>query len=170
MEEWKVIAGHQNHEVSSLGRVRSLDHIVSDKGHPSHRKGKIFHLTAGKNGYVRVMIEKRCYNVHRLVASAFIPKPKECDVVNHINGNKTGNRVENLEWTTTAGNGLHAHRTGLNTLSADGKRRIAEAQRGRKMSDHARQRLAECRRVGYRHSEETKRKISDSITKWHQQK
>lgn len=169
-EEWRRIEGHPNHEVSNLGRVRSLDHIVSDKGRPSHRKGKIFHLTAGTNGYIRVIIEKRCYNVHRLVASAFIERPEGRDVVNHINGVKTDNRVENLEWTTTTGNGIHAHRTGLNRLSEDGRERIAQAQRGRKMSESTRKRLAESRRIGYKHSEETKRKISESITKWHQQK
>lgn len=170
MEEWRRIIGHPNHEVSNLGRIRSLDHVVSDKGRPSHRKGKVFHLTAGKNGYIRVIIEKRCYNVHRLVAKAFIPQPHECNVVNHLNGNKTDNRAVNLEWTTTSGNGIHAHKIGLNRMSEDGRRRIAEAQRGHKMSDHTRQRLAETRPVGYHHSVETRKKISESITKWHQQK
>ena len=170
MEEWRRIEGHPNHEVSNLGRVRSLDHVVSDKGRPSHRKGKVFHLTAGKNGYIRVFIERCCYNVHRLVAKDFIAQPDGCDVVNHLNGKKADNRVENLEWTTRSGNCIHAFRTGLNRLTEDCRRRLAEAQRGRKMSNYTRKRLAETRPKGYRHSEETKRKISASITKWHQQK
>lgn len=169
-EEWRQVPGHPNHQVSSLGRIRSLDHVVMDKGRPSHRKGKIFKLTAGGNGYIRVSIERKWYNVHRLVALAFIPQPSGCTVVNHKDGMKTHNSMDNLEWTTTSGNGIHAHKTGLNTLSEDGRRRIADAQRGRKMSDKTKKALAEHRPVGYRHSEETKRKISESITKWHQQK
>lgn len=168
-EEWGRIAGHPNHFVSNKGRIRSQDHVVNDKGRPSHRKGKIFHLTAGGNGYIRVAIEKKWYNVHRLVAETFLQKIDGNNVVNHINGDKTDNRVENLEWTTPSGNVTHAHKTGLNRMSEDGRKRVADAQRGRKMSEAARKALALHRRVGYKHREETKQKISQSTAKWHKE-
>ena len=55
---------------------------------------------------------KRC-SVHRLVATAFIPNPNNLPIVNHLDGVKNNNNVENLEWTTVSGNALHAHQAGL---------------------------------------------------------
>ena len=51
--------------------------------------------------------------VHRLIAQSFIPNPKNKSDVNHINGNKLDNRVENLEWTTRSENTIHQWKTGL---------------------------------------------------------
>lgn len=55
----------------------------------------------------------RKYNVHRLIAEAFCPRPAGATVVNHLDGDRSNNAATNLEWTTKQGNTLHAYRQGL---------------------------------------------------------
>lgn len=165
MEEWVQVNGHPHHFVSNLGRVKSVDHVVIDKGRPSHRKGRIFKLSAGGNGYIRVVLEKKWYTVHRLVAMAFIPRIEGKNVVNHKNGIKTDNRAENLEWVTTSENGIHAYHTGLNGLTEKGRERLRKYHTGRTHSDETKRKLSEVRKGKSwgNHSEESRKKISLSI-------
>ena len=108
MEQWRDIDGYDElYQVSSLGRVKSL------------KFGKIRSLKFGfsGNGYLRVCLwednKGKIFSVHRLVAQAFIPNPELKREVNHINGIKTDNRVENLEWCTRSENARHAFDIGL---------------------------------------------------------
>lgn len=87
-----------------------------------HEDGRVESLGAGRfltpqkrNGYLSVCLYpgKISKNIHRLVAEAFIPNPDNLPQVNHINGDKTDNRVENLEWCTASDNAKHAYRYGL---------------------------------------------------------
>lgn len=65
------------------------------------------------NGYYSISYKGKTYYVHRLIAQAFIPNPNKYPCVNHINGIKTDNRVENLEWCTYSYNNKEAYRLGL---------------------------------------------------------
>lgn len=120
-EIWKDIEGYEGqYQVSNLGRVKSLErYVVAKHNSISRRKEKI--LRAGKtpDGYLTVALSKnnilRTYPVHRLVAMAFLADSDMSKTqVNHINGKKTDNNVENLEWVTQKENLRHAIQTGLN--------------------------------------------------------
>lgn len=103
---WKVLPSNPNYAVSDDGQIKSL------------RRNKILTPKRNHDGYLRIQIWERnaCHfvSIHRLIAEAFLPAPKEgATVINHKDGNKANNRVENLEWVTQQENIRHAWETGL---------------------------------------------------------
>jgi hypothetical protein len=100
--DWRPIPGHSAYSISSDGWVLSQLKTCS-LGYLNHE------------GYRKTMINYRTFSVHRLVCLAFHGPPvnQEARFVNHMNGNKSDNRAENLEWVTPSENSLHAYRTGL---------------------------------------------------------
>lgn len=103
-EIWKDIKGYEGlYQVSSKGNVRSLDRMVNSPNGMRMSKGRI--LKQCKCGsYSKVTLSKssrvKSYDVHPLVAKAFIPNPNNYPQINHKNENRYDNRVENLEWCT----------------------------------------------------------------------
>lgn len=132
-EIWKDVEGYEGlYQVSNLGRIRSLDHDVI---HISHYKGSILKPdTSDRYPYPNLTLCKPNprrtirKNLHRLIAETFIPNPLRKPYVNHIDGNKANNRIENLEWTTPSENQQHAFRIGL--------RQVGEKVKNAKLTDN----------------------------------
>lgn len=119
-EEWKDIKDYEGlYQVSSLGNVRSL----------YYNKERILADRFNKTGYLSVILSKKgkykSFKVHRLVAQAFIPNLDNKPQVNHIDGNKKNNNVNNLEWVTIKENINHSWRTGLRENEREGLRQRA---------------------------------------------
>jgi hypothetical protein len=105
MEIWKEVKGFENYKVSNLGNVKS------------YKLGNAHSLKQNKNkkGYLMVTLYgeiRKTFTVHRLVLSNF-SKLEIDKQINHINGVKTDNRIENLEWCTNIENQKHAFENGL---------------------------------------------------------
>ena len=103
IEEWKAIPGYEGlYEVSNKGNVRNV------------RRNTLLRLPKNNNGYIQVCLCKngKRYKkyVHRLVAEVFIPNPYNLPQVNHINEDKTDNRVENLEMCNAKYNNTYGTR------------------------------------------------------------
>jgi len=102
---WKVVSGYDRYEVSSDGNVRRIS------------TGRILKKHPDLDGYYRVGLyqnrKQKSFKISRLVALNFIPNPENKREVNHKNGDKGNDCVENLEWVTPEENIQHAYTTGL---------------------------------------------------------
>ena len=123
-EKWEIIIGHdRRYEVSSTGKVRNID------------TGRILKQHTNNSGYLSLGLrfEKRkqkSYLVHRLIATAFIPNPKNKPQINHKDCNKQNNSLDNLEWVTKDENNIHAFANGLIDRKGEkaGSSKLTESQ------------------------------------------
>ena len=106
-EEWKSIDGYEDYLISNFGRIKSL----------KNGNEIILSTWTNEDGYLCVNFwkdgKRHHFRVNRLVAMAFIDNPNNLSEVNHKDGNKGNNLVENLEWSTRSQNVRHAFDTGL---------------------------------------------------------
>lgn len=111
-EIWKDIESYEGYyQISNFGRVKSLSRILWN-GKVFHKsKEKIMHCPLNSSGYYKTSLyrNKKCrqHLVHRLVAQAFIPNLENKPFINHINGIRNDNTLENLEWVTPSENIRH---------------------------------------------------------------
>lgn len=117
-EIWKDIPEYEGlYQINNFGKIKSF--------HNKHRiKGKILMPYLNKNNRFYILLTKnklhKMHVIHRLVAQAFIPNPKNKPEVNHIDGNPKNNNVKNLEWNTNSENKKHAYK--LRLMNREGER------------------------------------------------
>lgn len=107
-ETWRIIAEFSNYEVSNTGKVRSIIHdkVLRPSDNRGYERVRLY-----RNGEVQSKF------VHQLVAEAFLDDRHDELEINHIDGNKKNNSIDNLEWCTHRDNMKHAFDTGLKTPS-----------------------------------------------------
>lgn len=122
MEEiWKNVIGYEDcYMVSNLGNVKSLTRQIKSairNNNKITRDGRLLTIKNAKTGYKFIMLYKNGTQkiglIHRLVATAFLLNSSEKKAVNHLDGDKANNRLENLEWCTYKENKKHAKENGL---------------------------------------------------------
>jgi len=121
---WKDILGYEGiYQVSNTGMVKSLNYSNT-------KKPRILKQSLTYDGYPKILLSKdgkrTNYDVHVLVARAFVPNPLNKPQVNHIDGNKLNNHSSNLEWCTPIENTRHAIANGLRSTSARSYKRNGE--------------------------------------------
>ena len=97
-------------------------YIISNRGFVISlvREFRLLNIRRDKHGYIHYYIrdlstgKRKDFKGHRLVAEYFIDNPNNYPIVNHIDGNKANNHIENLEWSTYSQNNIHAYKNGLN--------------------------------------------------------
>ena len=131
MEQWKDIDGYEGiYQCSSYGNIRTLDRFVTrSTGAIQLYKGQPIKARANKqNGYLQFALNKngnrKMVYVHIIVAQTFIKHDDECNIVNHIDGNKTNNRIENLEWCNDSENLLHSYQCLNRESSKHGAKKV----------------------------------------------
>jgi hypothetical protein len=119
MEVWKDVQGFEDkYQISNTGKVKSKPRIlIRSNGHSQTVKGRVLKTFINPNGYefavFQVGINTKNFAVHRLVAIHFLDNPEKKYAVNHKNGIKTDNDINNLEWVTKSENEIHARKIGL---------------------------------------------------------
>lgn len=116
IEDWRLIPGFQDYIASNTGKIKTIkEYIVNPlNGVPRLQKNRHFKKDSlvgkklSKKGYLRVRLDAKTYQVHRLIALTFLSNPDNKPQINHKDGNKLNNNINNLEWVTNQENRDHA--------------------------------------------------------------
>ncbi len=131
IEVWKAIPRLNGYEASNLGRIRSIDRVIEgisrwdiSSTRIYNQPGKIISLIDNGNGYLyftsSIKGKRKNYYVHRAIAEAFLDNINLYDEINHKDGNKKNNNIENLEWCSHLQNLEHAS---INNLIRKGEQK-----------------------------------------------
>ena len=128
MEIWKEIPGYKGYEASNLGNIRSLPKV-------NCKNYRILKQRNHKNrGYMLFTLKDKNFAVHRIIAITFLSNPENKSTINHKDGNKSNNHIDNLEWATPSENVLHSFKMGLRVpikISKNRRRKISEFMKRR---------------------------------------
>ena len=123
-EIWKALPSVTGVEVSTFGRVRILDRLISSEKYTRFIKGRILKQYVNAHGYLRVSIpvdgKWTMKSVHRIVAQTFIQNPDNLPQVNHRDCDRKNNNVDNLEWCTSSYDAKYREKYGVSRTEAQG--------------------------------------------------
>ena len=136
-EIWKAVVGYEgSYEVSNHGRVRSLDRVAirfyksTGKERPYPIVGKVLKMPTNDEGYRSVCLSGRERKVHRLVADAFLGERPLRYEIDHINNDRTDNRIMNLEYVSSRENTLRGKMSRLKNRVVDLPRGVYQRESG----------------------------------------
>jgi hypothetical protein len=172
MEEiWKEITGFEGYyEVSTLGNIRSVDRVLNCPwGEVYPAKGKIKATCKDRYGYSHVCLSKegkKCYpTVHRLVALTFIANPNNLPCIDHIDGDRLNNVVENLRWCSVADNNrnpITRKRHRATVYSEERNNKISRSLKGHILSPETKKKISESHKLYHKKLKENGRTESNS--------
>lgn len=162
-EEWKPIPGYDGYyEASTLGNIRSVDRVINcpwGKVYPA--KGKPKAMCKDRYGYYHACLSKegkKCYpTVHSLIAKTFIINPDNKKCIDHIDGDKTNNRVDNLRWCTVKENNnnpVTKKRHKEIVWSEERNNKISNALKGHILSQETRKKISESHKLYHKRLKE----------------
>jgi hypothetical protein len=139
-ETWVPVPDYEGYyEISNLARIRSIYRsILTKAGYCKPERTRIIIQRVNNKRYLTVTLSKNGHSrtqfVHRLYAQAFLPNPENKPILNHKNGDKLCNTLNNLEWVTYSENALHAYQTGLYKSKERRGRLIVDTCTGKKFT------------------------------------